>query len=271
MFLGNIRKHLMAGLAGFLFGALAKGGIEAPSDFSLKSILKLILQLIGITPEAVRKQLVKRLGEKNVARLEKALDLISKLLGGGIGGLVTSLAAYVGSLKSMVINAIMGWAIVQIVKKAIIKVISMFSPLSGLISIIETIFRVIEFLVTRAAQIGALFKGVVDTIVPLAKGETEQSAKRIEQALGLFVPVAMGFLAGLIGLGNIAGAAVKILKKVGKWVKKQIDKVINFIVKKVRKPPAKRASCAAAGIASLPRRTKTSRCGRAPRKSCCLA
>src|SRR5207245_10538813 len=48
-FVDNIWTHLKAGFMAWLFGSLAEMGIEMPKDFSLGSILKLVLQVLGLT------------------------------------------------------------------------------------------------------------------------------------------------------------------------------------------------------------------------------
>src|SRR5207244_4855828 len=55
----NILKHLEEGLMVWLFGSLAEAGIEKPPDFSPGSILKLVLQVLGLTHDRIRATAVK--------------------------------------------------------------------------------------------------------------------------------------------------------------------------------------------------------------------
>ena len=61
-FAGNIWTHLKAGFMKWLFGSLAKAGIEIPTDLTLPSILKLVLGVLGITYERMRAKAVKLIG-----------------------------------------------------------------------------------------------------------------------------------------------------------------------------------------------------------------
>ena len=235
-FLAHIGKYLKAGLMGWLFGAMAKSGLQTPQDFSARSILTVVLQALGISPEQlkekIRAKLVQWIGEKNVARLEQAGGFLRKLIGaGGVAGFVSMLASYASGLKTMVIDTLKTWVITHVVQGAVLKVLSLFNPVSGFFAIIKMIYNVIKFLVEQAGKLRALFAAVVGAVVPLAKGKAKQAADRIEQALGQSIALALGFLAGFLGLGNIAEAVKGVLKRVKGWV----DKAINRILKKARK------------------------------------
>src|SRR5699024_5189334 len=52
-FFGNIGRHLLAGLQGWLMSELKDSGVQAPADFSLLSIISWVLQLLGITMEKI--------------------------------------------------------------------------------------------------------------------------------------------------------------------------------------------------------------------------
>jgi hypothetical protein len=82
-FVDNIWTHLKKGFMTWLFGSLAEAGIEIPSDFSLPSILKLVLSVLGITYERMRAKAVKLVGERAVTIIEKLVAYIKALIQGG--------------------------------------------------------------------------------------------------------------------------------------------------------------------------------------------
>ncbi len=131
-FKDNISAHLQKGLLGWLFATLTKAGIQLPKDFSLKSILTLVLQVLGITVEAIKQKAAKFIGEKNVRRIEKLWDILSTFMKEGIGGLWEMLKDYLGDLKEMVVSEVKSWVITQVIQAAVVKVLSMFNPVSGL-------------------------------------------------------------------------------------------------------------------------------------------
>lgn len=234
-FKDNIGKHLQAGLMGWLFGTMTRAGIELPKDFSLKSILTLVLQVLGITVNAIRQKVAKLIGEKNVMRLEKAWQILSKFMQEGIGGLWEMLKDYLADLKEMVIGEIKTWLISKIIQAAVIKILSMFNPVSGLITIIKTIYNVVKFLIERASQIAALFKAIAGSVVELAKGNVAEAANKVEQSLARLIPIAIGFLASLLGIGGIADKVKDIIKRIQTKVDQAIDKVVAKVVGGIKK------------------------------------
>ncbi len=230
-FKDRIGEHLKAGFMSWLFGTMIKAGIELPKDFSLKSILMLVMQVLGITTNIIRQKFVKFIGEKNIKRFEKAWQVISTMMSEGIGGLWNMLKEYLGNLKEMVVDEVRSWVITEIIKSAVLKVASMFNPVSGLITIIKTIYNVIKFLLERAYQIKDLFAAILDSVVELAMGSISSAANKIEQALARLIPIAIGFLASLLGISGITDKIKEIIKRVSSMVDKAIDKVIEKAAK----------------------------------------
>lgn len=234
-FKDNISAHLQKGLMGWLFGTLTKAGIQLPKDFSLKSILTPVLQVLGITVEAMKQKAARFIGEKNVRRIEKLWDILSTFMKEGIGGLWEMLKDYLGDLKEMVVSEVKSWVITQVIQAAVVKVLSMFNPVSGLITVIKTIYNVIKFLVERAGQIAALFQAITGSVAELALGNVKGAADKVEQALGRVVPVAIGLLASLLGIGGIAEKVKEIIKRIQIRVDQAIDKVIQKIAGGIKK------------------------------------
>ena len=54
-------------LQGWLFGALAEGGVELPGTFDLRGIVKLLASLFGLTWTNIRTRLVRQIGERAMA------------------------------------------------------------------------------------------------------------------------------------------------------------------------------------------------------------
>jgi hypothetical protein len=206
-----------------------------PQDLSLKSILSLVLQVLGITVDRIKQKVAKHIGEKNVARIEKAWEILSTFMKEGIGGLWNMLKDYLVDLKETVIGEIKNWVITQIIQAAVLKIVSMFNPVSGLIAIVKTICNMIRFLIERASQIQALFQTVAGSVVPLAMGNFETVANKVEQTLARLLPVAIGFLASLLGIGGIANKIKKIIKKLQAKVDKAIDKMISKVANNIKR------------------------------------
>jgi hypothetical protein len=226
----NILTHLKAGLTGWLFGALASAGIEIPSEFNLKAIFGLVMQILGVTKDRIRAKVVKLIGAKNVERIEKAWEWVSKLISEGPAGLWEKIKEYLGNLKEMVMGGIRDWVVTQVVKQAVLWVISLFNPASALLKAIQAIYGVIMFFVERIDQILQLVESVIESVAKIVGGQIGEAANWIEKAMGRTVPLIISFLANLLGLTGVSEKIKSIIAGIQQKVDKAIDKVIAKIV-----------------------------------------
>ncbi|TDH27276.1 DUF4157 domain-containing protein [Segetibacter sp. 3557_3] len=234
-FLSNIGTHLKNGLMGWLFGALAEAGIQMPSTFDAKGIMSLILQVLGLTYANIRARAVNIVGEKVVSGLEKAAEIFIILKNEGIGGLWKFIKEKVEQLKDTVIEGIKSFVIEKIVVAGITWLVSMLNPASAFIKACKMIYDVIMFFVTRGSQIMALVNAVIDSVTAIAKGSIGVAATAVENALAKALPVAISFLASLLGLGGISDKIKAIIAKIQAPINAAIDWVINKAVTLVKK------------------------------------
>jgi hypothetical protein len=233
-FLGNIKTHLANGFKKWLFGNLPPG-VEIPADFSLVSIFKLVMGVLGITAAGMRAKAVKLIGERNMKIIEKVIEYVLILIRGGPAALWEKVKEDLSNLKDMVIEAIKSWLIDTIVKQAVTKILSMFNPAGAILQAILAIYNVIMFVVEKAAQIMEFVESVINSIHAIATGSIGGAIAKVEQALGNAVPILIGFLARLIGLGGIAQKIREFIAKVQAKVDAAIDKAIAKIVAFVKK------------------------------------
>ena len=234
-FVDNIWTHLKQGFMKWLFGALAGAGIEIPSDLSLPSILKLVLSVLGITYERMRAKAVKLLGPTAVAIIEKVVEYVRTLISGGPAALWEKIKEDLSNLKEMVIDAIQDWLVTTIVKQAVTKIISMFNPAGAIVQAVLMIYNVVMFVVERASQIMEFVEAVINSVHQIATGAIGSAISWIERALANMIPILIGFLASLIGLGGIGAKIKEFILKVQDKVDKAIDKVIGKVVTTVKK------------------------------------
>ena len=233
-FVDNIWEHLKKGFMAWLFGSLPPG-IEIPSDLSLPSILKLVLAVLGITYDRMRAKAVKLIGERNVKIIEKVVEYIRTLITGGPAALWEKVKEDLSNLKEMVIEAIQNWLITTLIKKAIEKIISMCNPVGAIIQAIIAIYNLVMFIVEKIQQILAFFEAIVNSIYNIATGNLTAAINWIEQALARMIPLLIGFLARLIGLGGITDKIREFILKIQSKVDKAIDKAIEKIVGVIKK------------------------------------
>ena len=234
-FVNNIWTHLKAGFMKWLFGALADAGIEIPTDLSLVSIFKLVMGVLGITYPRMRAKAVKLLGPTAVAVIEKLIEYVAALITGGPAKLWEQVKSDIGDLKSMVIDAIQNWLIETVVKQAAIKLLSFFNPAGAFVQAVIAIYNTVVFIVENASRIMAFVEAVINSVSSIAKGAIGAAANWIEQSLASIIPLVIGFLARLIGLGGISKKVKEFIDKVQTKVDQAIDKAIAKLVAVVRK------------------------------------
>jgi len=227
--------HLKAGLIDWLTGSLP--GVYIPKAFSLVEFGKFALSVLGLSWGQIRAKLVKALGpngETIMKGLETGFDIVVALVKGGPAAAWDLIKEKLTNLKDMVIDGITSFVVDTIVQKAIPKLIAMFIPGAGFISAIVSIYDTIKVFIEKLAKIAAAVKAFVDSIVAIANGQIEGAAAKVESTLSGLLSLAISFLAGFLGLGNIASKVLAVIEKVRAAVDKALDTAIAWVVGKAK-------------------------------------
>src|SRR5258706_3448578 len=233
-FKDNIGAHLKKGLMDWIFGALGGAGLKLPENFDLEGIVSIVLQVLGLTYANFRARAVAIVGEPVVAALEQAAEVFKVILSEGIPGLWRFIKEKLNDLKSMVLDAIFDFIKERVIIAGITWVIGLLNPASAFFKACKAIYDIVMFFINRGSQILALVNAIIDSMAAIAKGSIGVAAKWIEDALAKAIPVAIGFLASLLGLGDISGTIKQTIEKAQAPVNKAIDWVINLAVKAVK-------------------------------------
>jgi phage-related protein len=234
-FFGNILRHLMSGIAGWLFGHMRDAGITPPQDFSLRSILELVMQILGISVERVLERLGRRIGRENIDRLRRMLDMatgvwswVSILIREGPAGLWREVRERLSGLWNQVLSSVVAWVNRVVIQRVTTWLLSMLDP-SGIMAVVNSliaIYRAIESFVQYLRQMLEVVNTVLDGINGIARGAIGQAAGFLENALSRSLPIAIGFLANQLGLG---GLGRRIREMVGA-VRERVDGAIDWLI-----------------------------------------
>ncbi|MGR7000673.1 phage tail protein [Yinghuangia aomiensis] len=124
-FLQNIGDHLKKGLVSWLLGVSASSGIEIPSKFDLKGIIKLIASLLGLTWENIKSRITRKgVPDQAMTAVEASVPVASALAKEGPAGAVDHIAAEVGDLKATLLEKIASFLIPTVLIAGITWVIS---------------------------------------------------------------------------------------------------------------------------------------------------
>jgi hypothetical protein len=233
-FMSKIGTYLLKGLMDWLFGALAGAGLQLPDSFDLKGIISIVLQILGLTYANFRARAVAIVGEPIVAAIEKTAEVFKVIVTEGVSGLWRFIKEQLTDLKSMVMDAIFDFIKEKVIMAGITWIIGLLNPASAFFKACKAIYDIVMFFINRGSQILALVNAVIDSMASIAKGAIGVAAGFVENALAKAIPVAIGFLAGLLGLGDPSKPVKGFIEKARTPVNKAIDWVINFAVKAVK-------------------------------------
>jgi hypothetical protein len=226
-FKDNIVEHLRNGLMKWLFGALAEGGVELPDKIDPQGIVKLLASLFGLTWTNIRNRIVRQIGEKAMGAVEKGVEIFSVLASQGVGGLWEMLLAKLGNIKEMILEQVKDFVITRIITAGITWLISLLNPAAAFIKACKLIYDIVMFFVENGSRIKKFVDTILDSVADIVRGNIGGVVDKINDVLGQMIPIIIGFLASVIGLGGIGEKIRKIVETLQKPVNKALDLVIK--------------------------------------------
>lgn len=233
-FFDRILDHLLHGFIDWLTGGLASTGVTIPKDTSLKSILTFLLQLMGITWPRIRKLLVKHIGEKNVALVEKVYSLVSTLIELGPEGVFELIKEKLNPkhILDMIIQAAVDYMIKAVVKAVTARILLLFNPVGAILQALEAIYRVLKWIFTNAAKIFRLVETVVNGVADILAGNIGGMANAVEGALAGLIPPVIDFLADYLGFGDLPVAIRDTIVGFQDMVMEVLDSALGWLIEK---------------------------------------
>jgi hypothetical protein len=233
LFKSNIKKHLLGGFIKWLTGAMGPMGITIPENlFSLKGIFSLVMQILGLGWEFIRKKAVKLFGEPAVKVMETGFEMFKIFRKDGIKGIWTHLKEKFHDLKETVIGEIKTMLITQVVMAGAKWLAGLLVPGGAFIKAIIAIKDLIVVIVDTAMRIIPV---LIEAIRALASGNVKGIAKAVENGLAALVVVVINIFAKILGIGGLAKKVQKIVKKVRKRIDRAVDKLLNKAKKAFKK------------------------------------
>ena len=226
-FKDNILDHLRKGLMSWLFGALAEGGVELPDKFDMRSVIKLLASIFGLTWANIRNRIVKKIGEKAMSAAEKGVEIFQIMVGQGVAGLWQMLIEKLGDIKEMILDQVKDFVITKIITAGITWLIGLLNPAAAFIKACKLIYDVIMFFVTNGSRIMKFVNTVIDSVADIVRGNVGGVVAKINDVLGQMVPIIIGFLASAIGLGGIGAKIRSIIET----LQKPVNKALDFVIK----------------------------------------
>ncbi|MEQ9668819.1 eCIS core domain-containing protein [Coleofasciculus sp. G2-EDA-02] len=234
-FVGNVATHLQGGLVAWLTGTMGGLGIQIPDDlFSLEGIFNLVAQILGLTWDYIRSKAVRMFGDPVVAAMEQGLEMFQVFQSEGAIALWEQVQDQFTDLKEQVIDQIKDMVITQVIQSGVSWMLGLLTPAGAFVKAAQTIYNIVMFFVNRGSQVVELVQAITESIGAIASGSLGQAASLIESALAKALPVAIGFLASLIGVSGLA----RKVQDVVEGIRKRIDDAIEFVLNKAKQMAA---------------------------------
>lgn len=235
-FFDNILTYLMQGLAAWLFRGLGQLGITIPTDLSLMSILTLVLQVLGITAESLWTKLGEHIGPERVAMIRRTInqltgawEFIKDVQENGISAVWRFVSGQLSNLWDTLLDMAKEWIMTTIIQSVTARLISMLDP-TGIMAVVNSFiafFNAVQSAIEYLREILEIVNRYVMTLAQVAAGNIVPGAQMLERGLAAAVPVAIGFLANQVGLGNVPEKIVEIIGRLRELVDQALDWLIE--------------------------------------------
>src|SRR5205085_77403 len=112
-------------------------------------------------------------------------------------------------------------------------------------------YNTVMFFIERAQQIARLVNSVLDSIESIARGNLGAAIAYVEKTMANTLPVILGFLARLIGLGNVSEHVRNVIQRIRTTIANALERVAKWIADRVKGLLARRGTqTASAGVAA---------------------
>ena len=232
LFFSNFATHLLKGFLEWLLGGVKD--VQIPKEVSVKSVVTFFLQLMGITWPNIRKILVKLIGAKNVALVEKVYSLVSLLIEKGPEGIYEMIKEKLDpqAIVDQVVQMAVDFMVSAIIKQVAARIIALFNPAGAIIQALEAIYRVLKWIFQNAAKIFTLVETVVNGIADILAGNTPGFAKAVEKGLAMLIAPVISFIADYLSLGDLPQIVAAKVKSMREWILGLIEKAFTWLIEK---------------------------------------
>ena len=242
-FFENIGTHLLSGLTDWLFGQMTEAGITPPSDLSFQSILNLVLEILGISTEQIMQKIGERIGPERMEQIQGYIDqavgvfgLVSDVIDRGPIALWERIEQQLSNLWDMVLEGVRNWITEQIITRVSARLLTMLDP-TGIGAAINTaiaFFNAVQSFIQYLTEMLQIVDTFVQGVANIARGQLTQAAGFLEGALADGIPVAIGFLANQVGLGDLGRRIGEMIQALQERVDQAIDSVLDWVAEQMR-------------------------------------
>jgi hypothetical protein len=230
--LANFGKHFVTHLKDAIFGWLTDSlqGVTLPSEWTVKGIVSVLLQVVGISWANLKVRLLRLIPAPVVATLETTFGLVKTLVVEGPMAAWEQIKEMGEELKKAFVSAITDWLKWKVVEEAVKTIAALFVPGAGIVRAIVGIYDTIVFFIQKARDIMQMVGDFLGSIADIAAGKIGAAADALERGLARGLKLVIVFLAKFLRLDGIAARIRTVLEAVRNKVDAVLDKVASWVV-----------------------------------------
>jgi hypothetical protein len=239
-FFNNIGRHLLNGLMGWLFSELRDAGISPPQDLSFRSILGLVMDILGISIDRIFQKLARRIGQDRVDRIRGMLNrltgiwnFVRDVIDRGPVAIWEYIQEQLSNLWNVVLEAIRNWVVTRVIQRVTARLLSMLDP-TGIMAVVNgfvAFYNAVQSFIRYLREILEIVNSFVEGVAEIARGDVSRAANFLENSLARAMPVAIGFLANQVGLSGLGRRIGEMIERVREMVDRALDWLIDQAVR----------------------------------------
>ena len=232
-FKDNILDHLRKGLMSGCSARWPRPGSSCPRPWTSRASSSCWSSIFGLTWTNIRNRIVKKSARRPMVATEKGVEIFQTLASEGIAGLWNMLVEKLGDIKEMILAQVKELVITKIITAGITWLIGLLNPAAAFIKACKLIYDVMMFFWTTGSRSW-------NSSTPSStrrrdlRGNIGRRPRRSRTRSARGIPITIGFLAGLLGLGEIGETIKAIIDKIQEPVHAAVKWIITKAVALVK-------------------------------------
>lgn len=231
----NFLGHFTSAVTGWLLGPVAAAGLKAPEKWDAQGIFGMVLGVLGVTTDSLKEQATERIGEENMAALDKGLEYVMSFVEGGFDGLWEQAKSDLGNVWDLVLGMVTDYITKKVVQFGMEQLASLMAgPFGALYQALKTAWGIYCTVRDKINEIKEVLNNIFGSISDIARGNTSKASAGVEGALQKVLGIAIDLGANLAGIGDIPDKIRGFVEGLQVRVKTAIGKAMDWVLEKVK-------------------------------------
>src|SRR5690554_239163 len=138
-------------------------------------------------------------------------------------------------VKGQIFAKIQEFILVSVLKKAVLKLAGLFSPVGAVVQLVLTLWDVFQALREQFSRLMGVVTSVVEALGEIVAGRIDPAKQKIEDVLAALIPVAIGLFARLVGLGGLGRKVQEFIEAIRGRIERAVRRLILKIKARVQR------------------------------------